>query len=182
MKTLLPIIAGALLLAFAPPALAEGPIQKFHQDLEGASRSDAWQKHLPFFGNEFRERGLFPPFGLSFVTSAFEQDVLVDNITIGRQSFGEDLRVPTSPQKTLDLFLRADVFVLPFLSVYGLAGYSKIESTTLIVARPFQIDSSVRSEFEGSLCGAGGAIPLRYENHFLFFDVAVTFADTGARS
>ena len=174
------------LLPLEPLEPPDGPeigvIQQFDESFEETIGSRSWERHLPVFGEDFREQGIriLPPFGFSFVASYFKQDIFVDNIRIGGLDLGDDVRVPKSTQTSRNLFFRADMFVLPFLSVYGLVGHSAVESETQIVAAPFNIDRSAKRDFGGPLFGGGAALPLQYENVFVLFDGGFTFADTGA--
>ena len=139
---------------------------------------------LPLFDDWFVEQGIeLPrPFGVGVAAIYMDRDVDVDDV---RVSFGgrppesisdrADFRVSNS---TGLLTARADAWVLPFLNVYLMAGYTESEArlgTTISIPNPGPGDPIVReievdSDVSGPLYGAGLTAVAGFKDWFVMAD------------
>jgi hypothetical protein len=159
-----------------------------------AGENDPKPPRLPFLGEEARKRGIeLPlPFGLGLVYYHLDREIEVTDVRVGRNGtppvsvsdfaqFGSDSRVD-------NLNVKLDVWLLPFLNVYAIAGYILNESTTNVEATlpPLLPGGSPRSrrvevptELEGSVGGLGMTLAGGYGPFFMAGDVNWARADLG---
>ena len=149
---------------------------------------------LPFLGEEARKRGyeLPEPFGVGLVYYKLQRDIEVTDVRVGRNG-----APPVSASQFADLGstsdvdnvnLKADVFLLPFLNVYGIVGKIKNESDThirvtlppLVPGRPDRIlQTTVPTSLEGTVKGVGVTLAGGYQSFFGALDVNRAKADIG---
>ena len=88
---------------------------------------------FPLLGNEARERGyeLPNPYGINVIYVDMKQDVDIKEInltgTIGKLDIGKSLNLTADKAKTVNTnkLVKADLWVFPFLNVYGILGKTK---------------------------------------------------------
>jgi hypothetical protein len=149
---------------------------------------------LPFLGEEARKRGieLPKPFGVGVVYYYLDRTIAITDVRVGRN--GE---APSSVSEFAQLGAAArvnnanikfDVWLLPFLNVYAIAGHIWNESTTTIDitlppilpgGSPRQHQLVVPTEMEGSVGGLGITLAGGYGPFFFAADVNGARADLG---
>lgn len=141
------------------------------------------ESRLPFLGGEARKRGieLPPPYGIGLVYYRLYRDIEIKEVRVGRN--GAPVQpVPSFVQfgSTADvknLNLKADVWILPFLNVYAIAGTVKNSSTTKISIGDKQY--AVPTKIDGSVGGLGLTLAGGYKSFFFAGDVNGARADLG---
>ncbi|MGA6828613.1 hypothetical protein ACO9S2_13495 [Nitrospira sp. NS4] len=145
---------------------------------------------LPFWAEEARKRGHELPltYGLSPTFTYTAQDFSIRDLKIGLGN-----APPTTPiaflgfdpirVKAYNTMMRFDAWVLPFLNVYGLAGYSsgKGDTTVTIPAIPTVTTQPSRVpltiNYEGPTYGGGMTLAGGYDWFFATVDVNFTLTD-----
>ena len=192
-------IAGALcvlaMMAFAPGSTAA------QQSTEAGTKSQSsdpdstrWSSFLPLMSELATKRGIeLPlPFGAGFVFYHLSRDIEVTDLRVGRNG-----APPKSVSEFAQLSARADVdnvnakldvWLLPFLNVYAIAGYIWNESDTRVeVSLPPLLpggserrrEVTVATSIEGSVGGVGMTLAGGYGPFFLVYDVNFAQADLG---
>jgi hypothetical protein len=149
---------------------------------------------LPFLGEEARKRGheLPEPFGVGLVYYKLKRDIEVTDLRLAR-----DDGTLTSVSRYADLGsstdvdnvnLKLDMWLLPFLNVYGIVGKVWNDSRTHIdVTLPpvlpggpgRSLKATVPTSLEGTVKGMGVTIAGGYESFFGALDANVAKADLG---
>ncbi|WP_146910341.1 hypothetical protein [Arenimonas daejeonensis] len=155
------LVSGAL---FAP----DGHAGEAQATGEGHVAGPHWSG-LPIWGAEAEARGfvLPAPFGIAITAYSAEQPVNIEDLRLGRNgappvSVSNVLQIDRVDTTQQNVSAKFDVLVLPFLDVYGLAGYTRgttrgvieVPGDSLpgfIVPRQLQLDA----EFSGPTYGAG---------------------------
>src|SRR5688572_5837461 len=127
----LAVFSSALLIAWVAAPLVRA-------QTGGADQPAAPESHrrLPFLGDLARDRGIeLPlPFGVGAVYYFVSRDITVSDLRLGRDgatptSIGEYTQV-AAKSRVNNLNVKLDVWVLPFLNVYAIAGYVWNETDT----------------------------------------------------
>ena len=164
------------------------------QPARGQDDPEPETRRLPFLAEEARKRGieLPQPFGIGLVYYHLDRAIEVTDVRIGREGapptsvsqfaqLGSDSRVDNAN-------LKFDVWVLPFLNVYAIAGYIWNESTTVIDVTlppllpngtPRQRRMEVPTELTGTVGGLGLTLAGGYGPFFFAADVNGARADLG---
>jgi hypothetical protein len=149
---------------------------------------------LPFLGEEARKLGyeLPEPFGVGLVYYKLKRDIDVTDLRIGRNE-----APPTSVSRFADLGsssdvdninVKLDVWLLPFLNVYAIAGKIHNESMTHVnvtlpplspVGNPRTFETTVPTGIDGSVAGLGITIAGGYKSFFGALDVNGARASLG---
>jgi hypothetical protein len=187
MSTSVFVVSAALLLGAAPAVLA----QTAGEDEPAAVTSG---RRLPFLGDLARDRGIeLPlPFGLGAVYYFVSRDITVSDLRLGRDgaaptSVGDYLQV-AAHSRVNNLNVKLDVWVLPFVNVYAIAGYVWNETDTTFdltlpplspagAARPWRV--TLPTSLEGSVGGLGVTLAGGYGPFFLALDTNAAQADLG---
>jgi hypothetical protein len=185
---LLALLAARLVVA-APFAAAEDAPAAAASTAGGASR---WPYALPFLADAAIERGYVLPLprGVSGIFYYVERDIEITDIRVGID--GAPLR---SASKFLDLgstshvsvaLARFDVWLLPFLDVYGLLGFVSNTTTTRGTATVPTLGPGVRmfnlsatTDLDGFVGGAGLTVAGGYRELFAMGDVNYSQTDIG---
>lgn len=118
------------------------------------------------------------PIGFSLSYMAMEQGINIDSI--GIQGLGNlPLQLEAEPglQYTQVLTLRADVWLLPFLNVYGLVGKLDGYSTTNVDVKFLGSRNTIkdfRLNLDGYTTGVGGVLVGGYQSWFALVDASIT--------
>jgi hypothetical protein len=149
---------------------------------------------LPFLGDLARERGVeLPlPWGVGLVYYKLQRDILVQDVRVGRNGAPptsvSDFAQLGSTSDVDNLNLKFDVWILPFLNLYAIAGRLENQSTTNIDVTlppilpngsPRQFRFSVPTEIDGSIAGLGATLAGGYGPFFMALDVNGARADLG---
>lgn len=158
-----------------------------------ASTASADSFTLPIWKEEAEARGYQLPkaFGLNLSYMSMEQGINVDSIALSNIDIKHvdlDLNMDAEPgiQKTDVVTLRADVWLFPFLNVYGLIGKLEGYSSTAVnvsgeakIGKFFKIPINTRIDnfeldLEGDLKGAGIVLAGGYKQWFALVDANYT--------
>jgi hypothetical protein len=144
------------LLAFPATAFAQMP------DVTGTPST--WPYTFPLMGGKLAERGMrFPlPFGLGVNYAYVNQPIDISRIAVGvNDSEMVDLSklivFDDLNSKVHAMNFRADLWVLPFLNVYGMGNYVPRAQTRVSVAEPFSFDAGADQSGYGGGFGLTGA-------------------------
>jgi hypothetical protein len=139
-----------------------------------------YKSFFPILGKQAIQRGfdLPLPFGLGFSAIGMGQDILINNLQL---SAGNN---PTQPvdfvqfgknrSKAFSGTLRLDMWVLPFLNIYGLYGNGK-SSMSVELTAPAAFTSSVSQS--AIIYGFGLTTAIGIKRNWLSFDINWTWVD-----
>lgn len=157
--------------------------------LLNAEEYDRYERNFPIWAQEAIDLGyeLPKPYGFSMTYMKMEQPLVVDSVAFSGLGFIDDLvsiGTSTAQQESETLTFRGDVWVLPFLNVYGILGYTQGSSTAQVSPVvhyprwmggdkeygpvPFELN------FKGITYGAGTTIVGGIDNWFALLDVNYT--------
>lgn len=163
----------ALLLLLSAPAFAQGP----DYDYTPAQRDSVLAEYdniFPIWGRKAVERGfeLPLPAGLNLNYLFMNQDITISNLglSLGNDPTQDVDFIELSPAKSTvqTMNFRADLWVLPFLNVYGIAG-SALADTEVGVLEPVQFTSKV--DQTGVFGGVGITGTMGIKRNFAVVDV-----------
>lgn len=138
---------------------------------------------FPLFGQDVVRKGfeLPYPFGINFSYYQHNMGVFVDQLSLGVDESPlmpvdffafEDVR-----NKTRTINTRLDLWLFPFLNIYGMLGYVDIDAAVSIVA-PFPLETTV--EMDGWGYGAGGVFAFGLARFWITADGNITWNDLDA--
>lgn len=152
-------------------------------------------RFFPIWGDEARARGyeLPKPYGISVIYLGMRQDISVQSIDIDFQNpligdlvEGLDLTAKDASVDVDNVSLRADLWVLPFLNIYGILGHTKgvVKAKGSISGEyhigpwpiPIEIEGvNIDFEYEGITYGGGFILAGGYERFFAMIDTNYTY-------
>lgn len=127
---------------------------------------------FPIWGQAVYQKGFDIPYPAGIMANALwmNQGILIDNMQLGLQSDNHD--IPLTPVEFIEfgdnsntsytVNVRPDIWVLPFLNVYGLFGYGNSRTEVKLV-KPLEFTSIVEQGIRTmgfGLMGAGGIGPV----------------------
>jgi hypothetical protein len=149
---------------------------------------------LPLMGDMARKHGVeLPlPFGAGLVYYHLERDIEISDVRVGRNG-APPVSVSNfanlgSTSNVENLNLKLDVWLLPFVNVYGIVGYIWNSSDTRIdvtvppllpTGPPRQLSTVVPTTIEGTVGGVGMTLAGGYGAFFITYDVNLAQADLG---
>lgn len=151
-------------------------------------------RKLPFLGHLARDRGIeLPlPFGVGVVGYYIQRDIAVSEVRVGRggapPSPVPDFAQFATSSSVSNLNLKLDVWLLPFVNVYAIAGYVWNESeTTLELTLPPLLPGgaprgrrlTVPTSLDGTVGGFGTTLAGGYGPFFAALDINAARADLG---
>ena len=153
------------------------------------------QDFLPIWGKTLREQGYALPLpmgvGASFIamqqTNTIEDfKLLVDNTLLPY-----DIRVYNAQSVDMNFTFRPDIWILPFLNVYGVLGYTQgsIQPNIIVpgisadlpvlgqvdIIKPFEVNEKIR--YKGTTVGAGATVAGGVGSLFFIVDYNYTVSD-----
>jgi hypothetical protein len=166
-RTLLGILAlvGPLQLAAQNPDLA----------LTQAERDSIlahYHQIFPIWGRKAIERGfdLPSPLGFNIGVFAASQGIVISNLGVGFNQPPQDasfIKFQEAKAKLTNWNVRADLWVFPFLNVYGIAGTGP-GHTTVHVIEP--VEFSTTADFQGENFGIGLTGAFGFRRNFVVLD------------
>lgn len=151
-------------------------------------------RKLPFLGDLARSRGIeLPlPLGVGAVYYYLSRDIAVSDVRVGRDgappASAGDFAQLGSTSSVHNLNVKFDVWLLPFVNVYAIAGYisNKSETTIDVTLPPLSPKGPTRprrmtvpTSLTGSVGGLGTTLAGGYRSFFAALDVNVARADLG---
>lgn len=168
------------------PHLTSTALAEPESALCNAEELDQYQRTFPMWAQEAIDLGhkLPKPYGFSMTYVKMKQPLIVDSVTFsGIGPIIDDLvkiGTSTAQQESETLTFRGDVWLLPFLNVYGILGYTQ-GSSTAVVNPIINIGSGIRVgelpfelNFKGVTYGAGTTIVGGIDNWFALLDINYT--------
>jgi hypothetical protein len=149
---------------------------------------------LPFLKEEAEKRGIELPrtFGIGLVYYHLDRAIDVSDVRVGRNGATpgsvSDFAHLGSSSKVDNVNLKLDMWLLPFLNLYAIAGYLHNESTTNIDVTlppilpngsPREFTFSVPTEIDGTVGGLGMTLAGGYGPFMFAVDVNADQADLG---
>lgn len=141
-----------------------------------------YDRVFPLLGDKVYKKGFDIPFPIGIMINNFfgSQDMSLSNLRIGIKSpdttlgpadMSEVIVFSKVNAKVYNINTRVDLWVLPFLNVYGLLAYLPYASTEVVLAEPVQLSS--KPEQSGwtwgfGLMGAGGVGPVWLQADYNF--------------
>ena len=147
-------------------------LNKKHQAYNDSLKNVEYNYIFPIWGQEAYKKGFDIPYPIGMMTNFLwmDQELVIDNMQLGLKTDSLDI-----PMTAIDFIefgdnkntsyafnVRPDVWVLPFLNVYGLFGYGKSHTEVNLVAPvalKSVVDQGIRTLGIGVM-GAGGIGPL----------------------
>ena len=169
----------ALLVGAATAAGAQNPDLALTQ-AERDSILATYKQIFPIWGRKAIERGfLLPlPVGLNINTFAMEQGVALSELGLSTNdnpiAASEFIVLGEATSRVASVNFRGDLWILPFLNVYGMYG-TAWASTTVPVTEPVQFTSDV--DQTGQYWGVGLTGTIGIKHNWLAVDVNWTWTD-----
>ncbi|MEX9234190.1 hypothetical protein AB7009_18310 [Citrobacter werkmanii] len=164
-----------------------------------ATKPAASHSVLPFLGDEARKRGydLPEPFGVNINYMNIRQNINVDSINFNGLSLGGHsldnafkINVGNTRERSKTETLKLDAWLLPFMNIYGLVGYTDGHSISQIgvdvlgrkghpIPLPTKLKSQLQNlafqlDFKGTTYGIGTTLAGGVGNWFTAFDANYT--------
>jgi len=157
------------------------------EDAGGAGEPERWSSFLPLLGDRAAERGykLPLPFGVGGYFLFLERPSEITGLRIGLNGNPpqEIKSIGIEPTASVQNFTgRFDVWILPMVNVYGLAGYIWNESDTLIrLDLPGSPGTplTLSGELEGPVYGGGATVAGGYKELFATLDANYSESELG---
>jgi len=150
------IAAAGTLLAMPETARADAP--------DGFNEPYEYNYKFPLWGKKLASRGLkFPlPFGIGLNYLSINQDVNIDGVEIAVNdseyvNLDEIVKFEKVRSSVQGIGARFDLWVFPFLNVYGLASYAANVDTEVVLAQPFKLRAGAAQSGYGGGFGVTGA-------------------------
>ncbi|WP_144209479.1 virulence protein [Shewanella donghaensis] len=180
-----------LRISFVVLLLSSGFLSAFAVAEETIEVTPKYERAFPIWAQEAIDLGheLPKPYGFTINYMSMEQPLIVDSVSFsGLGDIIDDnvsIKGSEAFQDSETITLRADMWVLPFLNLYGVIGQTKgssIANVQIEFDRPFQpplVSDPFDFElnFKGTTYGAGGTIVGGIGNWFALLDVNYTNTD-----
>lgn len=126
------------IVALDPVQVTETRLTEPESALLNAEEYDRYERNFPIWAQEAIDLGheLPKPYGFSMTYMKMDQPLVVDSVAFSGIGHRIDERVKvgisTAQQESETLTFRGDFWVLPFLNMYGILGYTKGSSTAMV--------------------------------------------------
>ena len=186
-----PVLYGLLLtfslISLANKSKAQGAQKIFneiHDDYFDSLKKMDYPFTLPFLGKGAYQRGYDLPhaFGLSVIYFTQTQEINITETSVGingsqQVDFSDFIKFGPTIATTNAVTIRPDIWVLPFLNLYGIFGAGTTSTNvTLLEPFSFQTEQNFTVDSYGlgaTLTGAVGPIWIAWDNNYNFADVDV---------
>ena len=188
-----------LLLFLSAPVFAQvftnKEVGKKNQDLRDSLKTAEYPYVLPILGKKATKAGFSLPYsaGLSVQYLWQKQDLLINNLSVGfnngpLHSLDEIVRFENSNSEARAINFRPDVWVLPFLNVYGIFAASRPSTSVGFGVwvpdgnNQWQkvFTASTKAEFEATTVGFGVTPTIGVAGGFIALDMNFTWTDVSA--
>lgn len=175
------VLLAALFVACSLAATAQYNTSLKRDTTDDEAKTAAYPYIFPIFGKDVVARGFDVPYpvGLNVIGIGITQPVTMNDFQL---SFGQD--VPTTPfplvqfgdakSTVASLNTRVDLWLFPFLNVYGLYGLAST-NTQVTLEAPIKFTSSV--DQTGKYYGVGLTSAFGFNGHWASVDVNWTWSD-----
>lgn len=167
MKTLGLILTFVLLCFIANAQYASRKVSKKQQAYTDSIKQVSYDYFFPILGQKTYKAGFDIPYPIGIMANymRMDQGILINNMQLGLKTDNQDI-----PLTNVDEFIqfgensntsytanvRPDIWVFPFLNVYGLLGYGSSETTVRLV-EPIEMESVVEQGIRTMGVGVMGA-------------------------
>lgn len=195
-KTLISFILGFSLLGVVEAQVyTNKPVGEKQEELIDSLKTTPYPYALPIWGEKAAALGFDLPYsaGLSVNYLTQESELVINNIMVGfnggpQFNIDEIIRIDEAISQASALNIRPDVWVLPFLNVYGILG--KVQSSTKIGAGIFLPDTSnvwnevasfgTTADFNGTVMGLGITPTMGVGGGWIALDMNFAWTDIDA--
>ena len=151
-------------------------------DTTQAPGEERWSSFLPIWGEEAREKGhVLPlPFGVAGSFFYGNRDIDVDSIDIDIRNISLNLDSLVSAEvesEEKNWAMRFDAWILPFLNIYLLAGYTEQHSDVNFDLGRLNVPLTLKLDLDGTTFGGGTTLVGGYKQYYLALDANYTFTD-----
>jgi hypothetical protein len=160
--------------------------------VESQEDEERWSSFLPLMGEEAKKRGydLPLPFGAGINFLILKRDIEVTDVEAGLNSDPTPVPIDLaiiSKTTVSNVTARFDAWILPFLDLYLLAGYTESDSRVNVQftipgpgpAPDIPVDLDIEGTVDGPTVGGGLTLAVGYQNFFLAGGANYTFTDLG---
>ena len=166
------MVAFLLLSQYGQAQYASKKVKSKHQIYTDSLKQVKYDYTFPIWGQAVYNKGFDIPYPVGIMTNGLwmNQGIIIDNLQLGLQSDNQD--IPLTPVDFIEfgdntntsysINVRPDIWVLPFLNVYGLFGYGNSHTEVNLVkpvALESIVDQGIRTMGFG-IMGAGGIGPV----------------------
>lgn len=172
-KILLSAMAAFLLLSqYGQAQYASKKVKSKYQIYTDSLKQVKYDYTFPIWGQAVYKKGFDIPYPVGIMVNGLwmKQGIIIDNLQLGLESDNLDIPLTTvdfiefgdNTNTSYAVNVRPDIWVLPFLNVYGLFGYGN-SHTEVNLVEPIElksiVDQGIRTMGIG-LMGAGGIGPV----------------------
>ena len=150
---------------------------------------------LPIWGEKVTQKGYHLPYSAGISVNYFwqESDIVIDNLNVGfnngpQYNLDQIIRFNSSVAEANSINIRPDIWLLPFLNVYGILG--KVDTSTAINAGLWVPDANnnwseiysfgTKANFNGTTFGLGMTPTIGIGGGWLALDMNVAWTDLDA--
>lgn len=170
-------------------------VGKKNQEYLDSVKSSEYPYALPILGKKAHQQGFSLPYsaGLSVNFLTQKSDIIIDNLSVGfNQGEMYDLdnviRFTSAVSQGSGLNLRPDIWLFPFLNIYGVLAKSALSTSIDAGLWIPQNDSvwqevlplSAKAEFDATTLGFGLTPTIGVGGFFMAFDMNMTWSDVPA--
>jgi len=172
---------------------SDKPVGKRNAEISDSLKNSEYPYILPILGRKATKAGFDIPYSAGIGLNYFWQrsDIVISNLEVGfnnkpKYNLDEIIKFDDAVSETNGLNFRPDIYLFPFLNIYGIFGKSK--SSTSIDASIHLSDSiapvniSTTAEFNGTTMGFGLMPQIGVAGAWIAFDMNFTWTDIDALS
>ena len=179
---LLGLLSVAVVMSISGPAPARAQsTANYEPALRDTTAVEEWDHFFPIWGRKVVAKGfeLPLPVGLNVQYLYNYQELDIGNLQLGVNNQGlvdvsDFIDVGHSSVTTSSLQFRPDLWVLPFLNVYGLFGVG-FNTVDVRVGKP--VEFPARIDRNATIAGFGGNVSAALSRYFVVLDGNLTWAD-----
>ena len=143
---------------------------------------ERWSSFLPIWGEEARKKGHVLPLTFGVAGSFFyaNRDIDVDSIDIDIRNISLNLDSFVSAEvesEEKNWAMRFDAWILPFLNIYLLGGYTEQHSDVNFELGRLNVPLTLKLDLDGTTFGGGTTLVGGYKQYYLALDANYTFTD-----
>jgi hypothetical protein len=186
------LLAAFLSFSGAAQVYTDKVVGKKNEALKDSLKVAEYPYALPIWGEKVAQKGYDLPYSAGFSLNYFwqESDIVIDNLYVGfnngpQYNLDQIVRFNSAVATTSSLSIRPDVWLLPFLNVYGVLG--KVDASTAIDAGFWVPDGNnnwsevysfgTTARFEGTTFGLGLTPTIGVGGGWLALDMNVAWTD-----
>ena len=168
-------------------------VGKNKTDVADSIKKSEYPYLLPILGKKVTKAGFDLPYSAGIGLNYFWQrsDIIINNLEIGfnnkpKHNLDEIIRFDDAVSETNGINFRPDLYLFPFLNIYGIFGKSKssteIDASIVLSDSIAPVTLSTTAEFEGTTRGFGFMPQIGVAGAWIAFDMNFTWTDIDALS